>query len=123
MKKSIIFLHTGSNLGNRIANLQLANGLIKRKIGLIDQYSRYYHTKAWGVTDQPDFINQALKVETTLSPFGVLEKIQDRIKTFYLPIKKRKLKSKRKKEKKMDIQKLETSNYKKFWFWILKVKY
>ena len=78
MKKTHnIILHTGSNIGNRIANLQLANALIKNQMGQIVRYSKYYQTAAWGVTEQPDFINQALKVETLLSPFEILENIQD----------------------------------------------
>jgi 2-amino-4-hydroxy-6-hydroxymethyldihydropteridine diphosphokinase len=78
MKKTHkIILHTGSNIGNRIANLQLANALIKKQIGRIIHYSKYYQTAAWGVTEQPDFINQALKIETLLSPFDILKNIQD----------------------------------------------
>jgi 2-amino-4-hydroxy-6-hydroxymethyldihydropteridine diphosphokinase len=34
-----------------------------------------YETAAWGLTDQPPFLNQALKVETLLPPEAVLEKI------------------------------------------------
>jgi len=76
MKKNTLFLHTGSNLGNRIANIQVANFYIKKEIGSIEKYTQYYQTKAWGITEQPDFINQALQVSTNLSPFEVLEKIQ-----------------------------------------------
>jgi len=72
-----IILHTGSNLGNRIANLQLANAWIKKQIGSIIRASHYYQTAAWGVTDQPEFINQALMVETEKSPQQVLVCIQD----------------------------------------------
>ncbi|MFT5908957.1 MAG: 2-amino-4-hydroxy-6-hydroxymethyldihydropteridine diphosphokinase [Paraglaciecola sp.] len=78
MKKTqIIILHTGSNIGNRIANLQLANSLIKKQMGRIVHCSKYYQTAAWGVTEQPEFINQALKVETILSPFDILKNIQE----------------------------------------------
>lgn len=75
--RMIILLHTGSNLGNRIANLQLANTSIKKQIGRIVSISQYYQTAAWGVTDQPEFINQALMVETEKSPHEVLACIQD----------------------------------------------
>ena len=70
-------LHTGSNIGNRIANLQLANALIKKQIGHLHLASKYYHTKAWGVTEQPDFINQAIWVETKQSPQEILQHIQE----------------------------------------------
>lgn len=71
----IIFLHTGSNLGNRLKNLDLACQKIKIEIGKIIQKSSLYETEAWGVENQPDYFNQALKVETILSPLVVLDKI------------------------------------------------
>jgi 2-amino-4-hydroxy-6-hydroxymethyldihydropteridine diphosphokinase len=70
-----VYLHTGSNLGQREANLQLANKLITKEIGAIRQASRLYSTAAWGIEDQPDFLNQALEVGTTLRPGQVLEAI------------------------------------------------
>ena len=77
MKANQIYLHTGTNLGDREANLKRANERIMEEIGPIEKASRVYRTKAWGITDQPDFLNQALLVSTHLSPFELLEKIQD----------------------------------------------
>ena len=77
MKANQIYLHTGTNLGNREANLKRANEWIVQEIGPIEKASSVYRTKAWGITDQPDFLNQALLVSTHLSPFELLEKIQD----------------------------------------------
>ena len=71
----IVYLHTGSNLGNRAENLSKVNDLITKFIGKIVAKSGLYETEAWGVTDQPNFYNQALKVETTLTPQAILEKI------------------------------------------------
>lgn len=73
-KKNIVYLHTGSNLGNREENLSKVNDLITKFIGKIVTESRLYETEAWGVTDQPNFYNQALKVETNLKPQAILEK-------------------------------------------------
>ncbi|MFT5833425.1 MAG: 2-amino-4-hydroxy-6-hydroxymethyldihydropteridine diphosphokinase [Cognaticolwellia sp.] len=73
-KKNIVYLHTGSNLGNREENLSKVNDLIAKFIGKIVTESRLYETEAWGVTDQPNFYNQALKVETNLKPQAILEK-------------------------------------------------
>lgn len=70
-----IYLHTGANLGDRLANLRAANRLIGERIGRITCYSRVYRTEAWGMTDQPDFLNQALEVETNLSPEELLSAI------------------------------------------------
>ncbi|OLF07799.1 2-amino-4-hydroxy-6-hydroxymethyldihydropteridine diphosphokinase [Actinophytocola xinjiangensis] len=53
-------LSIGSNLGDRLANLRLAT------TGLADSLvatSPVYETKAWGVTDQPDFLNAVVVVD------------------------------------------------------------
>lgn len=74
---TIIHLLIGSNMGDRQAYLAQATAQIGQKIGKITEKSRFYETQAWGVTEQPDFINQALAVETTLSPQATLAKILD----------------------------------------------
>lgn len=71
-----VYLHTGSNLGELDANLRRANKWIGKEIGFIERASKVYQTKAWGITDQPDFLNQALLAHTRLGPFELLEKIQ-----------------------------------------------
>lgn len=75
MEKQQVILHTGGNLGDRYHNLKLARQHIRRRIGPITRESSVYQTQAWGVTDQPDFLNQALIAETTLSPWQVLQQI------------------------------------------------
>lgn len=70
--KNTIYLHTGSNLGDREKYLAQARELIEKRIGPISKVSHLYQTEAWGVEDQPDFINQALAVETELVPNEVL---------------------------------------------------
>lgn len=73
MKKQEVILHTGGNLGNRAQNLRTARRYIANRIGPIIQASGIYQTQAWGVTDQPDFLNQALIVATRLSAQRVLQ--------------------------------------------------
>jgi 2-amino-4-hydroxy-6-hydroxymethyldihydropteridine diphosphokinase len=70
-----IHLLIGSNMGDRKTYLAQAVAQIGQKIGTITEKSRLYETQAWGLTNQPDFMNQALEVETTLSPQETLEKI------------------------------------------------
>lgn len=70
-----IYLHTGSNLGQKEQNLANARQLIYENIGLITAESELYETEAWGFSDQPSFVNQALEVTTTLSPEQLLHKI------------------------------------------------
>jgi len=71
----LIILHIGSNLGNPIANLAKATWLIE-SFATIKKQSAIYRTAAWGVEDQPDFANQAIWIETDLSPMKVLDSIQ-----------------------------------------------
>jgi 2-amino-4-hydroxy-6-hydroxymethyldihydropteridine diphosphokinase len=61
------FTLTGSNLGDRSANLATARELINRYCGSIVKASSIYETAAWGKTDQPAFLNQALEIYTSLN--------------------------------------------------------
>ena len=72
---NITFLQTGTNLGDRLINLEEANNKIEERVGKIIAISSIYETEAWGVTDQPLFLNQVLQIETTLSAQEVLETI------------------------------------------------
>lgn len=69
------YLLTGGNLGDRIGTLLAANRLIEEKIGHIVKASSFYETQAWGQVDQPDYLNQALEVATTMTPTEVLAAI------------------------------------------------
>lgn len=71
-----IFLATGSNQGNSFDLLQTCNRLINANVGAIIKESPIYLTKAWGKTDQPDFLNQVLQVQTVFTPKLVFKKIQ-----------------------------------------------
>jgi len=68
-----VYLSIGGNLGKRKANLAKAVYLIEQYIGQIIALSGLYETKAWGVENQPDFLNQAIIVKTRLSPEQVLK--------------------------------------------------
>ncbi len=74
-KQRTAYLLIGSNKGDRKAFLAQAVEKIDRMIGRITQKSHLYETQAWGVTNQSDFINQALAVETSLNPLKLLEQI------------------------------------------------
>lgn len=53
-----------------------ALGLIEDTIGSITAKTTVNQTAAWGKTDQPDFYNMALEVETALAPLDLLDKTQ-----------------------------------------------
>ncbi len=69
----MVYLLLGSNLGDRKAILQEAIKEIETNIGVVKAISSIYETAAWGREDQPAFLNQALSVQTMLTPVQVLD--------------------------------------------------
>ena len=65
MNKTYLLL--GSNMGNSKKQLSKAILLIEKQIGKIIRQSSLYSTAAWGNTNQPDFLNQVIIVETKLT--------------------------------------------------------
>jgi 2-amino-4-hydroxy-6-hydroxymethyldihydropteridine diphosphokinase len=82
-----IYLLLGSNMGNSNEQLLFAQKNIEDCIGKITLSSSLYSTAAWGNTNQPNFLNQVLIVETTLTAAKLLkvvlhiEKKMGRIRT------------------------------------------
>ncbi len=74
-KRYKVYLHTGSNIGEKEANLQKAATFIAEEIGEIKHISSLYETEAWGNTKQPNFLNQAIEVHTNLSPEDLLKQV------------------------------------------------
>lgn len=70
IKETILLL--GSNLGNLLQNLNDAKQRISESIGLVSKESSIYQTAPWGVTNQPDFLNQVVIVKTSLDPPALL---------------------------------------------------
>jgi 2-amino-4-hydroxy-6-hydroxymethyldihydropteridine diphosphokinase len=70
-------LLTGGNMGDREQNLATARQLIESGCGKIGKASSIYKTAAWGKTDQPAFLNQALIIDTPLSPNQLMQCILD----------------------------------------------
>jgi len=68
------YLLLGSNLGNRSEILEKAIELVRENIGEVSKKSSLYETDAWGKTDQPVFLNQAIAVDTALTALEVLDK-------------------------------------------------
>lgn len=70
-----VYLLLGSNLSDRINAIKEAKSLLTEQVGKIITSSHFYETQAWGKTDQPDFVNQAVAVHTKLMPDDVLTAI------------------------------------------------
>ena len=72
-----VYLLIGGNIGDRMANLAMAVQLIEKYLGKLLQISSIYETAAWGNTDQADFLNQAICIETQLAPTQLMTQILD----------------------------------------------
>lgn len=74
---NIVYLLSGSNIGDPLKFLKEAEINIGEKVGHIIRKSHVYRTAAWGKRDQPDFYNQVLIVETLSNAKSVLNTILD----------------------------------------------
>ena len=69
------YLLIGGNMGNREKNFTIARGYIERYCGPVIRSSSLYETAAWGKTDQPSFLNQALEIETDLDAEQLMKQV------------------------------------------------
>jgi len=70
-----VFLGIGTNLGSRESNLEQAVVEIEKYIGPVLSTSSIYETEPWGFKAKDEFLNRVIKVETELTPSGLLGKI------------------------------------------------
>jgi len=66
-----VYLALGANLGDRLAALSAAAAALPPAV-MVAARSPVYETPPWGFTDQPAFLNQALRAATALSPLALL---------------------------------------------------
>ena len=69
------YLLIGGNLGNRKENLSVALTLITKQCGQVSKKSSLYETAAWGNTNQPSFLNQALEIKTSLNARQLIRRV------------------------------------------------
>ena len=67
----IVFIALGTNIGDRLANLQAALMAFPPAIE-VESKSAIYETEPWGYADQPAFLNMVVRAETDLSPADLL---------------------------------------------------
>jgi 2-amino-4-hydroxy-6-hydroxymethyldihydropteridine diphosphokinase len=72
----ILYLSTGSNLGNREQNLASALAALTDIIS-VTAVSSIYETEPWGYADQPAFLNQVLEAQTDLLPLELLAHVKN----------------------------------------------
>jgi len=70
-----VYLLLGGNIGDRLVNFEKAKQLLKKQVGKIIGHSGIYETASWGNTNQPDFLNQVLMIETKLTAEQIMEQI------------------------------------------------
>jgi 2-amino-4-hydroxy-6-hydroxymethyldihydropteridine diphosphokinase len=71
---AVAFLGLGSNLGDRLTNLQAAVDALGAEPGLrVTGSSRVWETTPVGGPPQPDYLNAVLRVETDLSARDLLD--------------------------------------------------
>jgi len=77
----MILIALGSNIAGPWGNPEAA---VKRALSELDRdglklkrASRLIVTKAFGVTDQPDFVNAVARIETSLPPAALLARLHD----------------------------------------------
>jgi 2-amino-4-hydroxy-6-hydroxymethyldihydropteridine diphosphokinase len=71
-----VYLGLGTNLGDRLGNLERAVELLREHL-TVTAVSPVYATEAWGVTDQPSFLNACVAALTELSPRELLNVIKE----------------------------------------------
>lgn len=73
----IYYLGLGANLGTREKTLRRAIELIKKLPAVkLLCVSSFYESEAWGVVNQPPFINAAIKISAELEPLILLDELQ-----------------------------------------------
>jgi 2-amino-4-hydroxy-6-hydroxymethyldihydropteridine diphosphokinase len=73
-----VYLGLGYNMGDRADHLRRARECIRAIAGVvITRASSLYLTAPWGKTDQEDFVNQVIEIETDLEPLELLHELQD----------------------------------------------
>lgn len=72
----LVYLSLGTNLGNKEENLRTAVTLIEEQVGTITSQSALYASAPWGFDSENTFLNNAIAVETSLTPEELLSVTQ-----------------------------------------------
>ena len=72
--QSQVILSLGSNLGNRLENIQLAIKFIHQTIATVVKVSSLYETPSWGFDSEP-FYNCALVLQTSKNAEQILDEV------------------------------------------------
>ena len=71
----LCYIGLGSNLGDRLANIGAGLEALEEMAQLLDR-SSVYESEAWGLKDQPDFLNAVALIATDLTPLRLLRALK-----------------------------------------------
>jgi len=75
-EKGQVYIGIGTNLGNREENIKVALEMIEDFAQVLN-VSNIYETKPYGKTEQPDFLNCVIEIDTMLAPEELLDRLLD----------------------------------------------
>ena len=70
---NLAYLAIGSNLGNKINNIEMAKFELENNEIKILKFSSNYISESWPDTSKPNYINIIIKIKTSLSPLDLLK--------------------------------------------------
>ena len=70
-----VYIGLGTNIEDRLLNLGTALTTISRSMK-ISNHSSIYETPPWGYTDQPNFLNMVIEVNTDTPPQSLLDHLK-----------------------------------------------
>lgn len=73
---STVYLALGTNLGDKVLNLNQAIKEISKRIGQIKAQSAYYISEPWGFQSDNGFLNAVVAVTTNMKPLELLRETQ-----------------------------------------------
>ena len=68
-----VYLQLGSNIGDRLGNLDQSIKIITERIGNVLEKSNVYESTPWGVENQRNFLNQVIFVKSNFDPYTILD--------------------------------------------------
>jgi 2-amino-4-hydroxy-6-hydroxymethyldihydropteridine diphosphokinase len=75
---ALVYLGLGSNLGDRVANIEKAYELIaERAIGTLLRKSPFYETAPIGCDSPLKFVNAVVEIMTDIAPIELLSKLRE----------------------------------------------
>ena len=68
-----VYLQLGSNIGDRLDNLDQSIKIITERIGNVLGKSSVYESTPWGVENQRNFLNQVIFLKSNFDPYTILD--------------------------------------------------